>query len=825
MSSRTPALLLSLLILAVAVAAALWLRGTEAGPEAAAVGPAAVGEDPAASPAREALRPAPPAVAAAPEAPAEGETVGARSAVPAEREPEATEAANFELVASARFVDAHGLPVSGVRFSLETVGFDAEATSAPDGTAELRGDIEAAAKFATLPFRASHPRYVPRRIEVVPDPRGRVELGTVELAAAGRVVGRVLDASGAPAAALEVLCTARGPSHFGPAARERPSDELAGTKTGPQGDFRLEGVPVGDVRVWAGAEGWSWSYAEVAVQADGETRIDLRVARLAAENTIDLRVVDPSGAPVPGANVHYHYSTSGNSGSGSTNADEDGRLRHLLGVVTPHDFSATDPEGKLRPAVARGVAPGTTDLELRLGAERWLLLEVEEEGGEPITDFRVRPRLVGGEWPLGIGRHRSEAGKDGELALPLPPELFELEVVADGYQSVTSGPHEPERIAERLSLRLPALPGVRGRVLDAAGEPLSGASVSLHEVVREDQYLTVNGFRCRTHRSSEASGRTDAEGNFDLTLRGSGRFVLRAEASGLAPGELGPLELEAALGARGLELGLGRGGAIAGKVLPRPGESAAGVIVGASRGDGFGVTQLTDEDGRFRFEGLTPGRWWVERRDEEISPHSTSSSSGSSTSEQEIPWNCEVVEGGTARIELDLSRVASVIVAGRVLLGGVPTEGCTAALHGIGGGGELDSARLDSRGAFRIELDTPGRYELRVHGRMGPSGFGFLHQEVELEVGNNDWIREIPAGTIEGRASASVTGEGARLHLTWEGADGLNFFTTTELDEVGAFRVERFPAGEVELRLVAGDEERASTSVMLGAGEVARVDL
>src|SRR6185295_5889938 len=91
--------------------------------------------------------------------------------------------------------------------------------------------------------------------------------------------------------------------------------------------------------------------------------------------------------------------------------------------------------------------------------------------------------------------------------------------------------------------------------------------------------------------------------------------VVRASATGFAPAESGPLDPRLA---RELELELTRGGALEGRVLVDEGQSAEGTIVGINRGDVAPRTMRAGPGGHYRFEGLTPGAWRVEVREQEL---------------------------------------------------------------------------------------------------------------------------------------------------------------------------------------------------------------
>lgn len=99
------------------------------------------------------------------------------------------------------------------------------------------------------------------------------------------------------------------------------------------------------------------------------------------------------------------------------------------------------------------------------------------------------------------------------------------------------------------------------------------------------------------------------DGAFALTPERAGDYVLTIAASYHARLEVAVRDFDPA---SGLDLGpleLLEGGALTGRIVPGPGQRAAGTVVALSRGDRYPRSQRVDRDGRFHFEHLTPGTW------------------------------------------------------------------------------------------------------------------------------------------------------------------------------------------------------------------------
>ncbi|HVS19821.1 MAG TPA: carboxypeptidase-like regulatory domain-containing protein [Planctomycetota bacterium] len=188
-------------------------------------------------------------------------------------------------------------------------------------------------------------------------------------------------------------------------------------------------------------------------------------------------------------------------------------------------------------------------------------------------------------------------------------------------------------------------------IITAAGAPLAGAKVEAFDF-DERGVRTVNGLRCVVSTFTSGAVVADDQGRFELSVDSDGPIVVRASAAGWVDAESEPFELLPDGGGPLLELALGRGGAIEGRVLVPAGESAAGRVVGAHRGDGRAISTRASEDGTYRFDGLMPGHWHVFPLAEEYRPHEGTYSSTSSS--EPLPWSCRVEEGRTTRFDLQL---------------------------------------------------------------------------------------------------------------------------------------------------------------------------
>jgi 5-hydroxyisourate hydrolase-like protein (transthyretin family) len=313
----------------------------------------------------------------------------------------------------------------------------------------------------------------------------------------------------------------------------------------------------------------------------------------------------------------------------------------------------------------------------------------------------------------------------------------------------------------------PAAPSARvsGRVLDAAGVPLPGATVTLEA----------------TGRQAVTSGppmpiRTDANGTFDIRGVAAGEYQLKVTKTGYLPTST---TARAGTPAR---VSLTKAGAITGRIIDALGEPLARVPVHVRRyqydPDGrrtavaAGVSDTTDDLGQFRVYGLAAGDYVVltqSARGANDPIRNDAPTLGSDIAPTYYPGTLNAAEAQTVSLptageaSIQFSPLAPVIVRvfGSVVTSeGKPAEGLTVTLRSAAADWvpSRSAGTLASDGRFAISRVAPGRYWLDV---AGVDGRGEM-ASVPLVVGEEDLsdvtIATGPGTTIRGR----VTFDGAR---------------------------------------------------------------
>ncbi len=690
-----------------------------------------------------------------------------RSALPPAREPSAPSA----LVASptevervspatatvqARVVDNRLRPLAGARASV--------------GQRETRADAEGRVEL-TLEhhspslLRVEAPGHALMVVEFVPQPGASKHLGDIVLERGASVAGRVEHVDGRPLGGARVLATTpsmwesdlESAKRCGPDATHRAPV----THSSADGSFLLEGVTPGGVRVWAEFDGMRYGVSGALVARAGE-RLDgvvLVVEALQLEDEIAGVVLTPDGRPATDANLQVLTSANGSTNSFSIALDTQSRFRFRVRRAVAHTLTASDRLDRWPAARRPDVSPGEQAVELRFTPGRTINVHARGPARDEPLRFEVKLLDERGAWPLDSAALWSDA--NGRCELRVPGQAFVVECSAPHFAPARRGPFDPSSAPRELEFVLEPRAGLSGRVF-AGDRALAGASVSLWRASKPLEGVEIDGYPALRHPSVVDRAVTDSEGHYFLRPREDGVHFVRAQVNGLAASELGPLEVQVGAGQDELDLALGAGGAIEGRVLVAEGRSDEGLIVVVNRGDGYVLTRRSSAGGYFRFDGLTPGPWSVTRGRVEVdgSPFSNWAVSDTSTPTQ-LEFNCKVREGVVEHIELDLRDDEPAHVRGRLTIDGAPAASWVlTAWPGdrSSHSGELPNTALDAHGEFELSLDDPGPVRLTFSSGVADGEASQFSLRTELRRGANEWSANVPTLRVRGR-SARVTGE------------------------------------------------------------------
>ena len=788
--------------LAVAAAGLLWLgvTGGVTGPAPEPAGPPRPAEGaPAESRATEPQKPVPVEIAAPP---AEGP--------PAPRPHPEGDRPAIETAVTGRVVTEAAAPLRGARVEVRVQEDARSALSGEDGSFRVDLVVPPHAPWWDRPPRPILPAWLTisaagretlaRRIEL--EKTGPLALGDLVLRPGGSIAGRVLDADGGPVAGAWVGIE-DGESAAVPVDERRLWDAGRLTRGVPAttdgaGAFRIDGVAAGPGRLWAGKAGFrAGRSALVEVEASAESPgVEVRVEAERPEDRVEGRVVGPDGSAVASPTVCLQADGGGRRTARSMQGGPDGSFSIPVEWTAEFFVLVQDPRGRWGPAFAGPLRPGERSVEIRFPEPRLVALRVRSAAGAPIGKWHAHlghGSIPFGHWVFGVrpGEHA-----DGTARFHVPGFPFKVAVSAGGFSRRTIGPFDPESLPDAIECVLEPVAALRGRVL-ADGRPVAGARVSAHREMPDGQKCVHGGLPARMSPNPEAEATAGPDGSFSLPLEIRGAYFVRAEADDLAPAEIGPVPFDPARGADAVELPLGPGGALEGRVLVPPGRSPEGTVVVLHRGDGRPLTARVAGDGRYRFERLLPGRWILAERDPR-SPIGTSTWFGPGTSE--FPWNCAVEEGRTTTKDLDLTGVGRALLRGRFGWGDPgDARGWSAALlppgHGfpaaVGG-----SVVLGADGAFELAAPNPGPWRVQL---SSPGGSFRILDATDLAEGETAWALDLRFGRIEGTLDPA-----SRWAVLWQGAGERWAIAEAAPAADGSFTVERMPAGRARLVLVDG---------------------
>ncbi len=641
---------------------------------------------------------------------------------------------------------------------------------------------------------------------------------TLTLQAAVRAHGVVVDEDGRPVAEASVGARLSPLGHFSREAWQASTD-LEPAISDLRGEFAIDGLhPETGYILRAGKPG----YAPAELDLPNARTDTARGVRLVLERgrTATGTVVSSTGEPIAGARVRLEAS------AGSGLMQRVMRARALGGPAAAQ--AVTDDEGRFAlgdlasaaydlEATAPGYAPASiVALEISAEAAETDLGEIALEPGAAIegriTDARGAAvegaQVFASESEDQFAFMLVQRDREAEPAAVTDANgffsvadrraggRFDLTIRRAGYaRASVLGVEAPT--LQPLAVRLDRASKIRGEVVDSSGRPIGGATVWVH----------VQFTRGTSSMSQSAAHATTSEdGRFVLEEVDPGELRLSAEAEGYRSEELASLAVEPGRDLENVRVVMRPGATVSGRVTDGEGRPVADVMVGlAESGMSFSISSggTTDAEGRYRLEGVAPGRRTVTARHDAFQP---------ATREIEV-------ELGDNRLDLAFERGSTV--SGQVIdEAGRPISGALVQLLApsmFSWRGQ--SGMSDTTGAFSIAGVPEGTFSLQA----SKEGFATTAVE-ELEVGPGDLpfveIRLSPGYAIVGRLLGLEPAELAGVQVM--AVRPQSSVSLGLVDRDGNYRIDHLGAGDYTVHAQAGMRSRtaqATTTVVEGAAE------
>lgn len=781
-----------------------------------------------------------------------------------------------------RVVDPGGIPVAGaeVRLRVQVAGrtlnrgvVNRPVKTAGDGSFAFRGPLGG---VRSVTVSASHPAYAPAAVEreIAGQGQSDVLLHDVILTAGGIVAGSVTstDHVGLVDATVELT------PNNGPGGGLLKGNLVARTVGG--GGYRIEHVPAGSYRVVARAPRMLIVSSPMFGVREGDVT-NVPPLELGDGCLLDGLVTDRQGQPIAGARVWVNPIRPGTVGTGESGIDgrfaidnlarteatlrvqKAGYVSHqggidlaasarvtvvleaglrITGTVRDAESGAALTEfavqaRRLRALTTRSAEPGAIEAELQarardLDADAGAELEAklsrlhETRRNSALDGWRERVRGL----PKDPGPPRSFP--DGTFVCEgLDEGVWVVDIRAADRQLARSDTLELELGKPEGAVDFALTRGhtVAGTVLAADGASITGALVELMLMPPPGTPAGVS-----THGVRVLSTTSSATGAFHVPNAPTGWISVAVTAKGHDAARTPPFELAADVA--DVVVRLGARARIVGRALGVSEAEGAAVSVIAIAGFRNVSSKTADADGTFALDDLKPGPYHV--RAYLCDGREATRRALASVSKRDAPPDLVLAAGETRSFDVQVQRIPSGKVTGRVRRNGAPAAGHAIRLSrqeeraaapdstfmDWGGfeGPSLPSRAIEADGSFAVPDVEAGDYWLRV---LAPGrSAGELHREAITVVAEQATHVEIliASGGIDGEVVAPEAGApplSGRLRLfrdaasvpadidAWEATGRIRHVRF----QAGRFRVDDIAAGSYLVEISAGKDRPSST--------------
>lgn len=581
------------------------------------------------------------------------------------------------------------------------------------------------------------------RVGTAPLSPGEIRELALPLQPAGRLRVRTVDQQGHPVAAVAIAV--------------QPEDvpgqmmrllAVAGQKTDGDGAARFRGLGAGPYEVIARGAGFVSARQTVTVAADAESQIEFTLSR---GGSVAGTVVDADGKPVAEARIATFPSTevpllgdmSTSMGkdlviraaeNAPCRSDTDGHFE-LSGIDGDDAFLVVAWHADHAGGIARGVHAGDRSVVVAMELPAKVRGRVVgDEDEQALHDFEIEAAV---SVFLGMSRPARQQqfadSPDGSFELDgMMPGDYQLRARAEGRgETSVKVTLRGGATADLGTLRLARGATLEGRVHDADGKPVRGALVRQRQGGLLDNAIMAQMF------GGGLAAHTDDHGRFTLRNLAPGKVTLIATAVGFASGQSERIEVAAGQSIGDVDIVLGHGGSIDGRLLVGPGERAEEwQLFAKAQRDGDSHNASVAADGSFHITDLDPGRYEVQamqpgamaaiqHQTQGFEPGKGIDIKGlmSTITDSVVSQRCVVRDGETATVTLDGRELGS---GGRldlhVEIGDAPLQSGMAELT-MQADGRLRNGFIDG-GDTSFGGMQPGPFTVRIRGGLGYAPIG-----------------------------------------------------------------------------------------------------
>ena len=295
--------------------------------------------------------------------------------------------------------------------------------------------------------------------------------------------------------------------------------------------------------------------------------------------------------------------------------DQQGLVELVMQPGDEHGLASAEGHASRRIALEPGHDSEANALVVPLEPSATLAITCQHADGKPVADAMVAVRALASDmqWPRnsaptgGAQTWSNRTDKDGKTSiqnLPSRTKLY-LEISAPGSVAPPTTGLELTAGTNEQTVTLPGAGMIRGRVLDAASQPVSGAVVECMPTTSQD---TPAVFPSGNFRGDTFTTSTD--GRFELTPLAAGAWIVGLHQTEGWAGRCVRVELPAGSTVEA-DVRAERELAISGRLFGPEGNTMSAFEVRAEHAGTIVATAITEPGGAFRLAPLLPGDYDV----------------------------------------------------------------------------------------------------------------------------------------------------------------------------------------------------------------------